>query len=152
MVKQPLENVASFTVVSRDRIRFHVQLEHKWQEWANPSSWQVYLIDDKGHRYEPEAVEHAHTAMLTQMWDQESDSYVPDAYGDPIAINDDGWKRREALGSLSMFRGRADFVFYRRNLFTKDIKWMKLVVRRPGLGFEFRWNFDDSVVADSGGD
>jgi hypothetical protein len=150
MVQEPLENVASFTMVSRDRLRFHLQLEHKWQDWADPQNWDVFLIDDKGRRYNPESIEHAHTAMLTQMWDQEQDSVVKDEYGDIVAINDDGWKRREALGSLSVFRGRADFVFYQRDLFTKDIKWMKLVVRRPGMGFEFRWNFDDNVVADSG--
>jgi hypothetical protein len=149
MVRQPLENVASFTVVSRDRLRFHVQLEHKWQEWANPGNWNVYLIDDKGRRWEPESVEHAHTAMITQMWDQEQDSVVKDSYGDIVAINDDGYKRPTPLGSLSVFRGRADFVFYQRDLFTSDVKWLKLVVRRPGLGFEFRWNFDDHVVADS---
>src|SRR5688500_4521631 len=37
MRRYPLKNTASFTVVSRDRLRFHVQLEHKWQEWADPS-------------------------------------------------------------------------------------------------------------------
>ena len=38
-------------------------------------------------------------------------------------------------------------MFYQRDIFTTDIKWMKLVVRRPGLGFEFRWDFKDTVIA-----
>ncbi len=111
MERYPLQNTASFTVVSRDRLRFHLQLEHKWQDWANPSTWEVYLIDDKGRRWDPESVEHAHTTIMTQMWDQEQRTVVKNDYGDIIAINEDGWKRRIPLGSLSVFRGRADFVF-----------------------------------------
>jgi len=144
MSRYPLINKASFTVVSRDRLRFHVQLEHKWKEWANPDGWNVYLVDDKGRRYEPEAVEHAHTSMLTQMWDQEQRSVQRNMYGDIVGINEDGWKRRIPLGTLSVFRGRADFVFYKRDLFSADVKWVKLIVKRPGLGFEFRWDFEDS--------
>src|SRR5688500_1231768 len=36
--RYPLTNSASFTVVSRDRLRFHVQIEHKWQDWADVST------------------------------------------------------------------------------------------------------------------
>src|SRR5437899_2205160 len=28
----PLINKASFTIVTRDRLRFHVQIDHKWEE------------------------------------------------------------------------------------------------------------------------
>src|SRR4051812_2252348 len=30
--KYPLLNTASFTLVSRDRLRFHVQVDHTWDE------------------------------------------------------------------------------------------------------------------------
>ena len=50
---------------------------------------------------------------------------------------------RTALGSLSVFRGTADFVFYQRDLFTPEMRGMTLVVRRPGQAFEFEWNFQD---------
>ena len=33
--RYPLINQASFTMVSRDRLRFHVQIDHKWQDWAD---------------------------------------------------------------------------------------------------------------------
>jgi len=145
MQRYPLKNTAAFTVVSRDRLRFHVQLEHKWQEWADPSKWDVYLVDDRGRKWVPESVEHARTRHLVTMWDQEVRSVQRNMYGDIVAINEDGYKRRVPLGSLSVFRGRADFVFYQRDIFDEGVKWMKLVVRRPGLSFEFRWNFDDEV-------
>jgi hypothetical protein len=142
--RYPLQNSASFTLVSRDRLRFHVQLEHKWRDWANPGSWDVYLVDDRGRRWVPESIEHARTRHMVTMWDQEIRSVQRNLYGDIVAINEDGWKRRVPLGSLSVFRGRADFVFYQRDIFDEELRWMKLVVRRPGVGFEFVWNFQDS--------
>jgi hypothetical protein len=51
------------------------------------------------------------------------------------------------MGSLSVFRGRADFVFYQRDLFTQEVRSMKLVVKRSGEAFEFLWHFRDSVAA-----
>lgn len=145
--RYPLENSASFTLVSRDRLRFHVQLEHKWQEWADLRTWEVYMVDDEGRKYLPESVEHARTKHLVSMWDREQRSVQRNMYGDIVAINEDGWRRRQTLGSLSVFRGTADFVFYQRDLFTPDMRKLKLVVRRPGQAFEFRWNFDDGQVA-----
>lgn len=146
--RYPLNNEASFTVVSRDRLRFHVQLEHKWQEWADLSSWEVYMIDDRGQRYLPEGIEHPHTKHLVSMWDRETRSVSRNMYGDITAIHEDGWRRRQTLGSLSVFRGKADFVFYQRDLFTPDMRRLTLVVRRSGQAFEFTWNFDDRVASE----
>lgn len=143
--RYPLINEASFTVVSRDRLRFHVQVEHKWQEWADLASWEVYMVDDQGRRYLPEGIEHAKTKHIVSMWDYEQRTARRNAYGDIVALNEDGWRRRQPLGSLSVFRGNADFVFYQRNLFTPDVRRMTLVVRRSGQAFEFTWNFEDKV-------
>jgi hypothetical protein len=144
----PLHNEASWTMVSRDRLRFHVQLEHKWQEWADLGTWDVYLEDDAGHRYIPESLEHARTKLLVQMWDREVRTAQRNMYGDIVAINEDGWKNRQTMGSLAVFRGNADFVFYKRDIFTRDLRWVRLVVKRSGLAFHFRWNFEDgSAVA-----
>src|SRR6187431_71321 len=49
--RYPLYNQASFTLVSRDRLRFHVQVDHKWQEWADLKTWTVFLEDDAGRRW-----------------------------------------------------------------------------------------------------
>jgi len=142
--RYPLRNEASFTMVSRDRLRFHVQLEHKWQDWADLTTWDVYLEDNLGHHYAPEATEHAKTRHVVEMWDQEIRTVNRNEFGDIVAINDDGWKRRQPLGSLSVFRGRADFVFYKRDIFTPQMEWLRLVVRRSGQAFEFTWKFTDT--------
>lgn len=145
--RYPLFNEAMFTLVSRDRLRFHVQVDHKWEEYADLKTWQVYLVDDKGHKWLPEAVEHASTRIITRMWDREVRTARRNQYGDIVAINEDGWKSRQTLGTLSVYRGRADFVFYQRDLFTQNVRSLKLVVKRPGEAFEFTWRFQDNVAS-----
>jgi hypothetical protein len=146
--RYPLLNEASFTMVSRDRLRFHVQIDHKWQEWADLNSWDVELTDDKGHSWRPEAIEHARTNIITRMWDRERRSARRNQYGDIVEINDDGWRNRQTLGSLSVFRGKADFVFYQRDLFSVNVRELKLVVKRSGEAFEFVWRFQDNVASE----
>ncbi|HWU90255.1 MAG TPA: hypothetical protein VN253_23485 [Kofleriaceae bacterium] len=146
--RYPLYNQASFTIVSRDRLRFHVQIDHKWQEWADLSTWSVYLEDDTGQRWQPESVEHATTKIMTTMWDREQRTAIRNRFGDIIAIQDDGWKNRQTLGSLSVFRGKADFVFYQHDLFHPSVRKLRLVVKRPGEAFEFTWNFQDTVASE----
>ena len=152
----PLINQASFTIVSRDRLRFHVQIDHKWQEWADLKTWDVHLEDDQGHVWNPEAVEHARTRLITTMWDREQRTSVcssagRDAGGNcitTVGVQDDGWKHRQSLGSLSVFRGNADFVFYERDMMHADVRKLRLVVKRPGEAFEFTWKFRDAVAAE----
>jgi hypothetical protein len=154
--KYPLINQASFTIVSRDRLRFHVQIDHKWQEWADLETWDVYLVDDSGRRWVPESVEHAKTKIMTTMWDREQrtalcSSAGRDATGNcfnTVGYADDGWRRRQTLGSLSVFRGKADFVFYERDLFHPNVRSLKLVVSRPGNAFDFTWKFRDTVASE----
>jgi len=144
----PLYNQASFTIVSRDRLRFHVQVDHKWQEWADLHSWDVHLEDDQGRRWDPEAVEHATTKIMTTMWDREQRTAVRNRFGDIVAINEDGWRNRQTLGSLSVYRGKADFVFYQRDLFHANVKKLRLVLQRPGEAFEFTWKFEDAIASE----
>ncbi|MDB4959296.1 MAG: hypothetical protein JWO36_6865 [Myxococcales bacterium] len=152
----PLINEASFTMVSRDRLRFHVQVDHKWEDWADLKTWDVELVDDKGRKWVPESVEHARTRLITTMWDREQRTAICSSAGrDPkgdcistVGFQDDGWRRRQTLGSLSVFRGNADFVFYQRDLFTADVRWMKLIVKRTGEAFEFTWRFQDYVASE----
>lgn len=145
--RYPLKNAASFTVVSRDRLRFHVQIEHKWQEWADLHTWDVYLVDDQGRRYEPEAVERAAAKHLATMWDYEQRSVVRNRLGDVVGVNRDGHLRRVPLGSLSVFRGNGDFVFYSRDIFTPDIKGLTLVLARTTTAFAFTWRFAEEQGA-----
>jgi hypothetical protein len=152
----PLFNEASFTMVSRDRLRFHVQVDHKWEEYADLKTWDVVLEDDQGHQWRPESVEHVRSHLITKMWDREQRTQICDRSGrnaggdcfNTIGFQDDGWRRRMPLGSLSVFRGNADFVFYQRDLFTTNVKWMKLTVKRSGQAFEFLWRFEDNVATE----
>jgi hypothetical protein len=154
--RYPLINQASFTVVSRDRLRFHVQIDHKWEDWANPSTWDVHLEDDQGHRWTPETVEHAHTKLMSEVWDREQRTSVCSAAGrdatgaciTTIGVLDDGWKHRQTFGTLSVFRGTADFVFYQRDLMRADMGKLRLVVKRPSEAFVFVWRFRDAVASD----
>lgn len=147
MHRFPLHNDAQFTVVSRDRLRFHVQIEHKWQEWADLNNWTAYLEDDEGHRWQPEGLDHATTHLEVKMWDWEVRSANRNQFGDVSSVNDDGYRRRQPLGSIAWFRGKGDFVFYQRDLLRPDCRWLKLVVSRPGESFEFTWDFADEVAS-----
>lgn len=152
--RYPLYNQAQFTIVSRDRLRFHVQVDHKWEEWADLKTWEVRLEDDAGRKWTPESVEHARTKVMTTMWDREQRSAICSAAGrdargscyNTIGFADDGWRNRQTLGSLSVYRGKADFVFYQRDLMHANVKRLKLVVSRPGEAFEFTWKFDDTIA------
>ena len=143
--KYPLQNTASFTVVSRDRLRFHVQIEHKWEEWADLGSWSAFIENSEGKRFVPETIENRAPHHVVHMWDFEKRS-VHRSYGrrgDIVFIRDDGWKDRQHLGNISVFRGRGDYVFHARDIFTPNIKWIKLVVKRNGVVFTFMWKFVD---------
>jgi hypothetical protein len=140
--RYPLINQASFSVVSKDRLRFHVQVDHKWQEWVDLREWRSELVDDQGHSYTADSVERADTKLMVTMWDTERRTAVKNGYGDIVAINNDGWKQRQTLGSLNVYRGRADLVFHKPEIFRPDIKWLRLRISRTGLAFEFTWNFE----------
>jgi hypothetical protein len=152
--RYPLYNQASFTIVSRDRLRFHVQIDHKWQEWADLGTWEVRLEDDTGRKWIPESVEHARTKIMTTMWDREQRTSICSSAGrdargscyNTIGVADDGWRNRQTLGTLSVYRGKADFVFYQRDLFHANVRSLRLIVSRPGERFEFLWKFADTVA------
>jgi hypothetical protein len=150
--RYPLHNVANFTVVSRDRLRFHVQIEHKWSEWASVDTWTAYLIDDQGRRDRPERIERVRDAHVVMMWDYETRSVRRNAFGDIVAIHNDGHLRRNPLGTLSVFRGQGDFVFYARDIFTPDVQSLTLVLERSGVAFAFTWRFGDAATEPAGPD
>jgi len=140
--RYPLLNKASFTVVTRDRLRFHIQLEHKWKEYVDVRGWYAYLIDDQGRRYEPVDIDHSRDRHVVVVWDYDT-------------IQRDGRTRPQTLGSLSVFRGFGDFVFYSKDIFSEDIRRLTFVIERSGVRFRFTWRFtdeqletlDDSVAA-----
>jgi hypothetical protein len=144
--RYPLMNTARFTVVSRDRLRFHVQIEHKWEDWVDLGSWHASLTDDQGHSYKPEEVDPSSAHHIVQMWDIDQRSTVTDRFGDVVWVNNDGYKRRQPLASLSVFRGKGDFVFHHRDIFNPAIKRLTLHLERSGTAFEFTWRFADDPL------
>lgn len=82
-----LANVAYFVVVSRDRFRFRVSLQHKWDDVCDVRTWSVYVVDSKGQRHYPEHVDQRRVRPMYR-------------------------GQRKAL-----YRGTADFTIYRRDLY-----------------------------------
>ena len=141
--RYPLMNKASFTVVSRDRLRFHVQIEHKWKSYTDISTWKAVLTDDAGNVYQPTAIDTVKARHLVETWSFQRRSTRRNAFGDIVQINNDGYKDRQPLGSLSVFRGRGDFVFYRRDIFGPEVRSMSLSLTRSGVTFKYTWKFAD---------
>jgi len=48
-----------------------------------------------------------------------------------FGVLDDGWKHRQTFGTLTVFRGNADFVFYQRDLCAREVTAGLVVKRRP---------------------
>ena len=146
MDRYKLRNKASFTVVTRDRLRFHVQLEHKWREYVNIRNWHAYIVDDKGRRYEPVDIDHSKASLVVEMWDYERRTAQRNQFGDIVAINNDRYKNRSTLGSLAVHRGFGDFVFYSEDMFSEDVRALTLVLERTGYKFKFTWRFTDQDI------
>jgi len=148
--KVVMTNTAYFAMVTRDRLRFHVTLEHHWQEMCDVDGWDVWLEDDAGRRHFPEAKEPRRNKFKTggvggsrQMTDYEARSTVRNEFGDVTAVRNDGWKRPVTLKAIDRFRGEGDYVFYSRDLMSKDRQQLALVMRRKGMEYRYVWNFAD---------
>jgi hypothetical protein len=119
-----LLNSVYFVAVSKDRLRFHVTLHHKWEDMSDPTRWQVWIEDDSGHTYRPAACDRSVVKPVTRMYD---------AY------------RMQPFLSFTVYKGDGDYVFYRHNLVRKNMRWLTLVMKRPGYEYRYRWSFVDAV-------
>jgi hypothetical protein len=147
-------NSAWFSVVSRDRLRFHVVLVHKWEEFADVRNWNVFLEDDQGHVYRPEAKEKGINKFTTKVWDYERRSSVRNIFGDVVGTRNDGYRQRVNLDKVDVFKGQGDVTFYAANLIDPKVRRLTLVVERGGLEYRFTWSLYDpkggDVTDDSG--
>ncbi len=147
----PLKNIAQFMVVSRDRLRFHVQLEHKWREYADIKNWSAYLVVDSSQEYEPAEIDTRTGSHTSKMWDYERRVVTKNSYGDITQINPlSGHYQRTALASFTLFRGKGDIVFYAHDIFTPEIKTLRLVLIHKAIVFEFEWHFDEDRIDGEG--
>lgn len=138
-----LQQAAYFQVVSRDRLRFHVRLTHKWEEYTNIKNWDVYLEDDKGRRYTPDETDLSKNKLITRMIDKEIQTATWNRYGDRVSTKDDGYRNRTVLTSLDVFKGVGDYSFHGRDIFTRDLRWLTLVMEKGGVEYRFTWKFSD---------
>jgi hypothetical protein len=138
-----LRQSAYFSVVSRDRLRFHVRLTHKWDEFADISQWDVKLVDDRGRVYDPEAKEVRKNQHITRMWDRERRTAQWNSFGDVTKINNDGYKERVAMDSVDVFKGTGDFSFFGQDIFTREVRELTLTMKKGELAFKFVWKFSD---------
>jgi hypothetical protein len=140
-----LRQSAYFAVVSRERLRFHVMLVHKWQEIADPTTWQAKLVDDQGHVYLPEESEKRYDDHVTRMWDWEQQTATRNVYGDivPNGLHKDGWKRPQFLDSIDVFQGAGDYVFHAKEIINRGVKSLTLIMSRSGVEYQFTWKLVD---------
>jgi hypothetical protein len=62
---------AWFSVISKDRVRFHVVLVHKWEEMTDVRGWNVRLEDDQGRVYYPAEKEKSRKKFTKRSWDSD---------------------------------------------------------------------------------
>lgn len=116
----PLESSASWTMVSQNDLRFHVQVDHKWLDYVDLGGWSATLEDDQGHVYAPASIEHRRARVI---------------YGDNTA------------GELNIYRGMGDIVFRQPDLLTANRRWIKLTIHHGVDRFEYTWRFQSDVAA-----
>lgn len=120
-----LTNTAYFVVVSRDRLRFHVALTHKWESMSDPRRWRVWIEDERGARTYPEGVDRRVLEPLTEMYELGTRNAVTEL----------------PLQAVTVWRGYGDYVFYDRDLFDPGMRTLTLVMKRPGYEYRYRWRF-----------
>jgi len=120
-----LMNSAYFVAVSKDRLRFHVTLNHKWEDMSDPTRWRVWIEDDRG-RVHHAACDRSVIRPVTRTYDA---------------------NRMAPLISFTVYKGDGDYVFYRHDLVRKDMRWLTLVMKRPGYEYRYRWSFVEGVDA-----
>jgi hypothetical protein len=119
-----LANTAYYVVVSRDRLRFHLTLQHKWESMSDIRTWDAWVEDASGVHHPLEEV---------------SQRSVQVGF-DPLPVT-----RRAAqdgLGPAPVYCGFAEFTIYGRDLYA-SARRLTLVLRRPGYEYRYVWRIED---------
>jgi len=129
-----LSNSVYFVVVSKDRLRFHVNLRHRNQTIANPSHWRVWIEDGQGNRHRPEGIDRLTMTPVSSSYE---------------AIVRDQPTNDLPLYMVTFFEGKGDYTFYERDIFQGDMNELTLVMQQPGYEYRYTWRFvpDDSERA-----
>jgi hypothetical protein len=116
-----LANTAYFVAVSRDRIKFHVELQHKWDTMCDLREWSVVVEDGWGRHHVPETIDQRRVHPITLT---------------PADTHYVGWNGH-------YFTGKADISIYRRELIRAATNRVTLILRRPGYEYRYVWRFVD---------
>lgn len=110
-----ISNRAHYVVVSRDRLRFHLTLHHKWDDFADFKNWTAYVVDGKGRRHVAEHVS-THVERVSS-----------------LTINGvTYWMNR------LMFRGTANVTIYERDLLDAGND-LTLVMTKGNIEYRYHW-------------
>jgi hypothetical protein len=113
--RYPIVNRAYYVIVSRDRLRFHITLHHKWDEVADLKNWTAYVEDAHGKRHYPADLTAGVERVTT------------------VQINGARY-----LMNILMYRGTADLSIYDHDLLAAGNQ-LTLVLTRPGVEYRYRW-------------
>lgn len=123
-----LPNTAYFVAVSKDRLRFHIELYHRWDTIADVSTWEAWLEDEDGTRIQPQAMESFSVKGINERLSFQFSGNVGPCSRQPCSY----W--------LSIYRGRGDVTFYERDIL-RPRRRLTLVMKRFGYEFRYRWDF-----------
>jgi hypothetical protein len=129
-----LRSSAQFSMVSQDRIRFHLGIARQDEEEADVRGWKVVIEDDTGRRYEPqrELPVMKRLALNWRLWPyQPGDSWCQQ----PPCLS-------RVIPGYEAFEGSADYTIHETN-FLRNKKRLTLLATRHGVTMRFTWNFAD---------
>jgi hypothetical protein len=155
--KMIMANSARFVVVSKDRLRFHVTVEHKWEEWADLGSWEVWLEDDKGLRHVPDSRDQSKNKNKSDFFDYERRDAQLNQFGDVIRVapgpgiafnpeHQDDVSERVTMPSIDRYQGVGDYSFSAKGIFGPQVRKITLVMKRDGTEYRYVWQFQDGPV------
>jgi hypothetical protein len=116
-----LANTAYYVVVSRDRLRFHLILQHKWESMSDVRTWDAWVEDGHGVHHPLEDVSQRSVQVSVL-----------------IAYNVE----------FPIYVGYADFTVYARDLYESGNQ-LTLVLRRPGYEYRYVWHTDPETNSDA---
>ena len=117
----PLANTAYYVAVSRDRLRFHVTLLHKWESMSDLRTWQAWVEDDSG----------AHHAL------EELQQQITQIGFEQVGLVRTALRNFARVQQVPIYRGVADFTIYSRDV--SAARRVILVLRRPGYEYRYVW-------------
>jgi len=119
-----LRSSASFAAVTRDRVRFHVAIVHRWEEIADTAGWTVWLEDETGHRFVPQRREVPRINRVALEW-----------------LYDPQLGKVRAYPTIDVYQGKADYVFVEKDLIGPHRRSLTLILERDGTQYRYDWRF-----------